>query len=150
MIDTSHDIRTINGLIATTLDSVEGYQDAADGAENSRFSAIFNARAQERRSVVSDLQAQVLSLGGNPEDDGTVMAGAHRVFLGLKAKIMGADDTAVINEVERGEDHIKSKYETAMADEDLSGETMEAVRQAYQSVRAGHEEMSAMQTGLQE
>lgn len=148
MIDTSHDISTINGLIATTLDSVQGYQDAADSAENSRFSAIFNARAQERRAVVRDLQAQVLSLDGNPEDEGTVLAGAHRMFLGLKTKIMGADDDAVINEVERGEDHIKARFETAMADGDLSPATMDAVRLAFQSVRAGHDEMSALQRGI--
>ena len=45
MTDTSHDIRTLNGLIATTLDSVDGYEAAAKDAENPSFAQRFTARA---------------------------------------------------------------------------------------------------------
>ena len=31
MTETSHDIRTLNGLIATTIDSVDGYEESAQG-----------------------------------------------------------------------------------------------------------------------
>ena len=106
MADTSHDIRTLNGLIATTIDSVDGYQEAAKDSENSRFTPMFTSRAHERRQVASDLQAEVTRLGGNPEDDGTILAGAHRAFVNLKSAVTGKDDKAIVNEVERGEDHI--------------------------------------------
>ena len=149
MADSDYDIRTLNSLIATTLDSVEGYREAAEDIDNSRFGSMFTARAQERRTVVSDLQAQVRSLGGNPEDDGTVLAGAHRVFLDLKAKVTGQDDKAVINEVERGEDHIKAKFEDALADSDLSPATLAVIRQASQSVRQGHDQMSALKHSME-
>ena len=148
MADSNHDISTLNSLIATTLDSVEGYREAADEIENGRFTGLFTSRAQERRTVVSDLQAQVRTLGGNPEDYGTVLAGAHRMFLDLKAKVTGQDDKAVVNEVERGEDHIKAKYESALADTDLSPATLAVISKAYQSVREGHDQMSALKHSL--
>lgn len=149
MADSNHDISTLNSLIATTLDSVEGYREAADDATNSRFTGLFTSRAQERRTVVSNLQAQVRALGGNPEDDGTVLAGAHRVFLDLKAKITGQDDKAIINEVERGEDYLKAKYESALSDTDLSPATKAIIQTANQSVRQGHDEMSALKHSLE-
>ena len=141
MTETRHDISTLNGLIATTLDSVHGYTDAAADTRNSRYGQMFTARAAERSDVVTALQGEVSRLGGEPEDDGTMLAGAHRAFLGLKAAVTGQDDKAIVNEVERGEDHIKAKFESAIEDKDLSPETRSAVQEAYRSVRAGHDEM---------
>ena len=149
MTETSHDISILNGLIATTLDSVDGYTEAATDIENSRYGQMFTARAAERRRVVSALQAEVSRLGGEPEDDGTMLAGAHRVFLGLKAAVTGQDDKAIVNEVERGEDHIKAKFESAIEDKDLSIETRTAVQEAYRSVRAGHDEMRDLKFALE-
>lgn len=149
MTETSHDIRTLNGLIATTLDSVEGYAEAARDVQNSRFGQMFTARAAERRQVVTALQGEVTRLGGNPEDDGTVLASAHRAFLGLKAAVTGQDDKAIVNEVERGEDHIKAKFEDALKDDELSGTTRAAIETAYGSVRAGHDEMRDLKHTLE-
>lgn len=148
-MDTTNDIRTLNSLIATTLDSVDGYQEAAKDGESGRFAAMFNERAQERRQVVQQLQGEVTRLGGNPEDDGTALAGAHRAFLNLKSSVTGQDDKAVIAEVERGEDHIKAKFESALQDRDLSPETRGAIEQAYASVRRGHDQMSDLKHSLE-
>ena len=149
MTDTSHDIRTLNGLIATTLDSADGYEAAAKDATNGRFTDRFTARAAERRKAVSELQAEVFRQGGNPEDDGTVLAGAHRVFLDLKAAVTGQDDKAIVNEVERGEDHIKAKFESAMQDSDLSAATNAAVGSAWASVKSGHDEMRDLKHSME-
>ena len=148
MTDTSHDIRTLNGLIATTIDSVDGYTEAAKDSENQRYTQMFTSRAQERRQVASDLQGEVTRLGGNSEDDGTILAGAHRAFLNLKSAVTGQDDAAIVNEVERGEDHIKAKFEGAMDDHDLSAETRSAIGAAWGSVKSGHDEMRNLKQSL--
>lgn len=149
MADTSHDIRTLNSLIATTIDSIDGYTEAAKDADNSRYVQMFNSRASERRQAANVLQSEVTRLGGTPEDDGTALAGAHRMFLNLKSAVTGQDDQAIVNEVERGEDHIKAKYEDALKDNDLSPETRSAIGQAWTSVRAGHDEMRDLKHALQ-
>jgi uncharacterized protein (TIGR02284 family) len=149
MADTSHEIRTLNGLIATTLDSVDGYTESAKDIESTRFGTMFTNRARERRQAASALQARVASLGGNPEDDGTVLAGAHRMFVNLKSTITGQDDKAIIDEVERGEDHIKAKYESALEDRDLSPETRSVIEQAWHSVREGHDQMRDLKHSME-
>jgi len=141
MTELSHDISTLNSLIATTLDSVEGYTEAAKNTENTGFVTPFNGLAGERRQLVSHLQQHVSSLGGEPEDDGTILAGAHRVFLNLKSVVTGHDGKAIINKVKSGEDHIKAKYEDALEDRELSSAVQTLVASAYTSVKAGHDEI---------
>lgn len=148
MSDTHNDISTLNSLIATTIDSVDGYTEAAKASEG-RFSALFTSRAAERRKVATQLQQQVTSLGGEPEDDGTALAGAHRVFLNLKSMVTGHDEKAIINEVEAGEDHIKAKYEDAIRDTDLSPSVRAIIEQAYVSVKEGHDQMRDLKHSME-
>ena len=143
-----HDVKILNSLIATTIDSVDGYNAAADNADNQEFRSIFRDRAKERNDVVSKLQAQVRSLGGNPEDDGTTIAGAHRFFMTLRDSLTSTDDEAVVSEVERGEDVIKAKYEAAIEDTDLTATSRELVQSCYISVKQGHDQMRDLKHGL--
>jgi uncharacterized protein (TIGR02284 family) len=141
MTESTREISTLNSLISTTLDSVEGYTEAAKNTKNASFVTLFTSLASERRQLVSKLQQEVTTLGGEAEDDGTVLAGAHRVFLNLKAVVTGHDDKAIINEVEAGEDHIKAKYEDALGDRELSPVVQTLISSAYDSVKAGHDEI---------
>ena len=97
-------IETLNSLIKTTLDSMKGFKDAAQDAESTQFSTMFEDFARERSEVATALQAEVTRLGGNPEDESSVLAAAHRTFMDLKQAFTGKDDKAVIQDVERGED----------------------------------------------
>ena len=141
MTETSHDIRTLNGLIATTIDSVDGYRTSAADVDSPKLAELFTDRASERSSVAEQLRAEVTKLGGNPEDDGTILAAGHRAFINLKSAVTKRDDEAVIAEVERGEDHIKAKYEDALKDTDLASATRSLIETAYGSVKSGHDQM---------
>jgi len=149
MTEHNGEISTLNTLIATLIDSVTGYEDAAANSDAGRFAEMFRQRANERQQCVDDLRAEVRRLGGNPEDDGSFMGKTHQRFLDLKAAITGRDDKAIVNEVERGEDYLKEKFETALNDGDLSGESREAVQRAFQSVREGHDQMSQLKHGME-
>ena len=143
-----HDIETINSLIKTTIDSVDGYRSAAEDATNNQFQSIFFERANERQQVAEDLRQHVRSLGGEPQDDGSILAGAHRAFMNLRDAVPGSDDTAVIADVERGEDHIKEKFETALQDGNLGTDTRSKISQCYESVKSGHDQMRDLKNGL--
>jgi len=138
------DISTLNTLIKTTIDSIEGFETSAEQSDQGRFASMFRDFAEERRRVVADLQQEVRGLGGNPEDSGSVAGAAHRAFLSLKDAVASRDDRAVIEEVERGEDYLKQKYETALSSGELSAPVRAAVERAYQSVRAGHDRVSEL------
>jgi len=151
MTDHNHsdEISTLNTLIATTIDSITGYENSAKDIDNHRFAEIFRQRASERQQVVQNLREEVRRLGGNPEDDGSFLGKTHQRFEDLKSAITGQDAKAIINEVERGEDYLKDKFETALNSDTLSGEARSVVERCYQSVRSGHDQMSQLKHGME-
>jgi len=149
MAEHSETISTLNTLIATTIDSITGYEDSAQNIDNERLREIFRQRASEPQEVVQDLRTEVRRLGGDPEDDGSFLGKAHQRFEDLKAAITGRDEKAIINEVERGEDYLKEKWQAALQSGTLHGETHDLVERLYQSIKSGHEQISQLKHGLE-
>jgi uncharacterized protein (TIGR02284 family) len=141
-------ITVLNGLIETTLDSALGYREAATDAKNSHFKSLFEKRSMERRRLTTQLQAEVRTLGGEPEADGTILASAHRMFLNLKNKMTGSDQS-IVDEVEAGEDHIKAKFERALKDNSLSAPVKGVVGTVYAAIKADHDQMRDLKHELQ-
>ena len=63
MASAEHDLRVINSLIETTIDSVDGYREAAREARIPTLRTLFERRASERQAVVAALQAFVEANG---------------------------------------------------------------------------------------
>ncbi len=143
-----HDIKVLNSLIEVTLDSADGYREAASETEDARYRSMFEDRSTERQQVAYELQACVGQLGGDPGDNGSILAKAHRAFMDIKHALL-RDDQAVVNSVENGEDHIKARFESALADLEISATTREAIRRAYASVEQGHDQMRDLKHALE-
>jgi len=144
MAEHSEAISTLNTLIATTIDSITGYEDSAQNIHDERLREMFRSRADERQRVVEELRGEVRRLGGDPEDGGSFLGKAHQRFEDLKAAVTGRDEKAIINEVERGEDYLKEKFQTALQSGTLHGESHDIVERCYQSVKAGHDQISQL------
>src|SRR3546814_12811050 len=110
---------------------MKGFEDAAEDAKSTRFAAMFADFARDRGAVVASLQAEVRGLGGKPEDSASFLGAAHRSFMDLKQALTGKNDKAIIVEVERGEDHIKAKFEISLKATALEPATRSAFRRAF-------------------
>ena len=91
---------------------------------------------------------QVRSFGGSPETDQSFLGKAHNKFVDLKNALVGGDDRAVINEVERGEDFIKAKFEAVLEDRDLPTPVRDLINRAYGAIKADHDEVSRLKHQL--
>lgn len=143
-----HAVDVLNGLIKTTLDSVNGYREAAENADQSQYKGMFADRAMKRERLARELQEEVRMLGGDPQTDQSMLGKAHNKFVDLKNALTGGSDKAVIDEVERGEDHIRDKFKDALDDNDLPPQLRSKVERFYQSVKADHDEVSRIKHSL--
>jgi uncharacterized protein (TIGR02284 family) len=149
MFGKTDDLTIIKTLTSTLNDSVKGYRDAAEDAQSPRYKELFSEFAGKREQVALMLQEEVVRLGGDPDVDGSTMGSLHQAWLDLKSAVTGHDDKAIINEVERGEDYLKEKFEAALKDDHVTGETRAVIDRAWTSVREGHDTISNLKHSLE-
>lgn len=142
------DIAKLDDLIVTTIDSIRGYERSADHAETGRFADFFRSMAGERRNVVSRLQAASRALGGTPAEYGSAAASLHRRWEDLR-HVLGGGDTALIQEVERGEDYLKEEFERTLGDDNISSATRAVIDECFESVLHGHNRARALKHQLE-
>ena len=131
-----HDAKILDTLITTTVDSADGFADAATDAEDARLKSIFSAFATERREIADLLRTEAQRLGGDASPQGSMKAAAHRRWMDLK-NALTRSDAAILGSVEAGETYIRGKYETALADEEISESTRSSITEAFVSIARG-------------
>jgi len=82
-------ISVLNNLIETCKDGEIGFRTAADGLTNPTLKTRFQEHSRERGDFARALQAEVRSLGGEPEKDGSTSASLHRGWMDIKSAITG-------------------------------------------------------------
>jgi uncharacterized protein (TIGR02284 family) len=137
MASKDHDVETLETLTSTLTDSIHGYEEAANVAKPSPLAGYLRSKAQERREVTERFRQRIAALRGDAKVGGSVTAAAHRQFMQLKTLFQ--DDTkAAVEEVERGESHLKDKFEECMKDAELSPDIKQLITTTYDRVRFDH------------
>lgn len=136
-------ISTLNNLIETCKDGQDGFKTAAEGVERSDLKSTFYELSQQRSQFAGELQTLVRELGGDPETTGSTAATLHRGWINIKSAITGHDDTAILNECERGEDSAKNNYKEA-AQTVLPANISEVVQRQYAAVQEAHDRVKAL------
>lgn len=144
----NHDVSKLDDLIVTTIDSIRGYDQAADHADAGRFERFFRDMADDRRRVVEALSAKSIELGGTPAHYGSTAATIHRRWEDLR-RVLGGGDTAILSEIERGEDYLKEEFDRVLNDTRMSPGAIGVVQQCYQSVLRGHDGARSLRDALQ-
>src|SRR5215204_2837622 len=136
-------ISTLNNLIETCKDGQEGFQQAAEGVQNSQLKTLFYEFGQQRAQFAGELQGLVRELGGDPETSASTAGALHRGWINIKSAITGQDDLAILNECERGEDVAKNAYKDALED-NLPANVSSVISEQYSAVQAAHDQVRAL------
>ena len=104
-------VDTLNAMIAIALDGAGTLAKGADIIKDPRIRTLLTELAAEREESVILLKEEVRSLGGTPEDRGTVVGSAHRLYTEVKLALAPEDRRAVIDEVKRSEERVREKFQ---------------------------------------
>ncbi len=107
-------IGTLNDLIETCRDGINGFRTAADGVSSPIAKEVFLSRVHLIEKGLGDLDAAVQRLGGDPIAHGHPAASMHRAWINIKSAVTLRDDRAIINEVVRGEEVAIQHYREAL------------------------------------
>ena len=112
--DTDDVIDALQDLTECCKDGEFGFRACAEQAERADLKSTFMQRAEDCRGAAQELNEQIRSLGGTPEEHGSAAGALHRGWVAVKATLSTYDDKAVLEECERGEDNAKARYAKAL------------------------------------
>jgi uncharacterized protein (TIGR02284 family) len=142
-MDNNKIVNTLNDLIETCRDGLDGFKEAAENVKSLDLKSLFNQLANERAKCVQELQIEVRRLGGEAEKTGSTGAALHRVWMDIKGTLTGKDDHTILVECERGEDSAVSAYKDALK-EPLPTETLTIVQRQYQTIQNDHDRVKQL------
>lgn len=142
-------IDVLNDLIEYSKDGEKGFKESADDVKNPQLKTFFIQRAAACANAAGDLQAEVRRLGGDPETSTSLSGDLHRGWVNLKSMVTGKDEEAVLNEVERGEDHALKAYKDAREKlvklgRAVSDPAYSLVEKQLQGVQQNHDQVKAL------
>ena len=124
-------VKVLKELMETTEDGKLGFAAASERAADAQLKALFREYADDCGRALGELQATIRSLGGEAAEHGTVAGAAHRGWVKVKSMLENSNE-AVLEEVERGEDHAKAVYAKA-----LKADLPPSIRSMIENQRAG-------------
>ena len=133
----------LNGLIQTCKDGQEGFKQAAEATLIAELRSAFSGFAQQRTQFIGELQTLVISLGGNPENSGSILKMIRRGWLDLKSAITGTNEIAILEEAERSEDIAKQNYQQVL-EKNLPPNIKKAVMEQLTGISNVHDSVKIM------
>jgi len=131
-------IDKLQKLIRANIDSYNGFLESAEELNDAKLKQLFQELGHQRSALATELQKHIEFNGKEAEDDGSVAAKTHRIWINIRGKLNGGDPTVILIEAERGEDHIKEAYEEVL--KDTAGSAMnDILTEQYALVKKGHD-----------
>ncbi|MBA2499590.1 MAG: PA2169 family four-helix-bundle protein [Chitinophagaceae bacterium] len=131
----------LNDLIRINHDRIAGYERAIKESKDLDvdLKGVFSRMGEESTLYVSELNEEVVKLGGEPATGTTNSGKIYRAWMDVKATFTGKDREAILGSCEFGEDAAQKAYKTALESDDLTPETRQLVTNQKTSLKASHD-----------
>ena len=113
-MDTADLTDSLNTLLEYLNDSHMGYEESANVVNDKSIAHLFNLLSAKRQKMAKELSEKINLLNSTPKKSGSLTGFAHRLFLDLKALVMGGNVDSIINEVKRGENTAINCYKEVL------------------------------------
>ena len=109
----------LNELLIKNYDAEKGYLTAVKNVENKGLISFFKNCAEDRNKFASQLKTQILSLGETPKESGSFKGTMHRNWMDFKTIFTTNDQTAILDEIVRGEKASLEDYNEVITETEI-------------------------------
>lgn len=136
---TMNTTQPLHKLAQVNLDSYAGFHAAAEEVHDAPLRELFTDIALQRKHQADRLRGLIAAEGQTPPDDSpSALAKIHHWWMQAHTKVSTDDTKAVLEEAERGEDHIKAAYEQTL--KDVAGSSVtDLLNDQYATVKRQHD-----------
>ncbi|MGR3434214.1 MAG: ferritin-like domain-containing protein [Shimia sp.] len=106
-------IDALKTLLTRLVDSRKGYEEVIDDLDAPHLKALAQSFLDRRARNAAQIREYLTRAGHEADEDGSLLASAHRTFTGLKNSLSSGDE-AVLAETIRGEKQLLDAYDQAI------------------------------------
>lgn len=145
-------INSLNKLVETNNDRIEGYEKASENTEEKELKSLFLKFIQTSTECLEDLENAIDSLGGNVNTEASVSGNFFRYWPGVKFALAGKDRKVILGLCEYGEEQAIEAYKVVMYDrkEHLSPQHQLMIKEQYQLLKSDLNIINSMNNTLVE
>lgn len=136
-------IEAFNSLIVINNDRIEGYKTAEAEAQETDLKMLFSDLRETSILNRKELVAEVMRLGGKPDEGTRVTGKFFRVWMDVKAAFTGNDRKAILDSCEYGEDVILETYKKVLIQDhqDTNSKEQDMLNKHYALLKSDHEKV---------
>ena len=149
-MDIEKTIEAFNSLIVINNDRIEGYKTAEAEAQETDLKMLFSDFMQTSVECRKELVAEVIRLGGSP-DEGTRFTGKFfRVWMDVKAALTGNDRKAILDSCEYGEDAALETYKKVLIldHQDTYSKEQDMLNKHYALLKVDHDKVKQLRDAI--
>ena len=135
------DHSALKNLYTRLIDSKDGYEQAIERSDNAAHKSLFQELHDRRTRNAGEVRSYLTQKGVEVDEDGSLLASAHRTFLSLKDSLTGAGDEAILEEVIRGEETLLDAYDKAIAEAGAGDPEFQFISQQHSELKAKIQEL---------
>lgn len=139
-------IEALNTLIVINNDRIEGYKTATAEAKETDLKTLFSNLTQTSIDCKKELTAEVIRLGGTP-DEGTRISGKFfRAWMDIKAALSTNDRKTILESCEFGEDAALNTYKKVLIQDHPNTNSIEQnmLNNQYALLKADHDKVKKL------
>lgn len=134
----------LNKLLTRNHDAEKGYQEAAESVKDAELKSLFLTQSRQRSEFAMELEREIRTLGGEPDNGTSLAADLHRAWINVKSTFASNDDKATVKECQRGDQEALENYNSVLQETDLVASTREVLLRQKQSIDSAHASMARL------
>lgn len=134
----------LNKLLTRNHDAEKGYQEAAENVKDNELKTLFLAQSRQRSEFAQEIEREIRTLGGEPDNGTSLAADLHRAWINIKSTIASNDDKATVQECHRGDQEALDNYNAVLQETDLVASTRELLLRQKQSIDTANASMARL------
>ncbi|NNC82941.1 MAG: PA2169 family four-helix-bundle protein [Flavobacteriales bacterium] len=139
-------IDKLQTLLNRAYDSHNGYSEAADSVDNRSLKLFLFNVSLERKDMIQVLSDQIRSLGGEPNDSGSIKGALHRTWLNVKSALSSDTEESVLEECLRGERTFIEDYMEVLQENVLPREVQNVLSRQLGLVQERVKKLESLET----
>lgn len=134
----------LSQLLTRSNDAEKGYQEAAENVDDNELKSLFLTQSRQRAEFAQELDREIRTLGGDPDNGTSLSADLHRAWLNIKSTFTDHNDKAVVQECHRGDQEALKDYTSVLQETDLAASTREMLLRQKQSIDSANSTMARL------